>query len=117
MNEFKEVLSDNTDFFQSSYQTVLTIQESSYQTIVRIFSEFIPKIADTLGELISINDMRFPESRYIANTDIFNIYLLTNDLVVIALDSQSRGPGCKTAELPQGQLSLSSFRGQLNEYR
>ena len=43
---------------------MLTVQESSYQTIVYIFSEFIPTIADTLGKLTSINAMRFPQSWY-----------------------------------------------------
>ena len=37
--------------------------------------------------------------------------------VVKVLDFQPSGTGFKTVEWLQGQLSLSSFRGQLNEYQ
>ena len=39
-----------------------------------------------------------------------------SDLVVKALNFQSRGPVFKTTGWLQGQLSLSSFQGQQNEY-
>ena len=38
-------------------------------------------------------------------------------VVVRAMDSQSRSPGSKTTGWLQGQLSLSFFQGQLNEYQ
>ena len=45
------------------------------------------------------------------------IKIYKNDLVVRALNSQSRGPRFKTTEWLQGGLSLSSIRGRSNEYQ
>ena len=47
-------------------------------------------------------------SQMISSTPLY--LQISNDLVVKALDSQSRGPVLKTTGLLQGRLSLSSFR-------
>ena len=52
----------NWTHFQSSYQTILTLSESYYQTRVNTFSEFISNITGTLRELLPNNTTHF--SRY-----------------------------------------------------
>lgn len=58
---FRQLLPNNTGFFQSSYQTILALQERfQYQTVRHVLdskrnSEFIPKNTAILGELITIN--------------------------------------------------------------
>ena len=58
---FRQLLPNNTGFFQSSYQTIPALQERfQYQTVRHVLdskrnSEFIPKNTAILGELITIN--------------------------------------------------------------
>ena len=49
----------NWTTFQSSYQTILTLSVSYYQTRVNTFSEFISNITGTLRELLANNTTHF----------------------------------------------------------
>ena len=52
-------------FFQISYQTILTLSESYYQTRVNTFSEFISNITGFLRELLPNNTTHFSRNQAI----------------------------------------------------
>ena len=65
----------------------------------------------------SIGNSKIKENKFnvFVHNDTYNSY--NNDLVVKALDSQSKARDFKTTGWLEGQLSLSSFPGQSNEYQ
>ena len=88
----KRTANKSYEFLSSSYTDLLIPAKLNFFSFFAIIFEPYLKVFQTDAPMVP--------------------FMWSNDLVVKALDSQSRGPVFKTTGWLQGQLSVSSFRAR-----